>query len=214
MKKLAVRDLGRMPYGEALEIQDQANRSRYDEEIPDTLFFVEHPPVITLGRSTSEDDILISSEERSRLGVEVHRISRGGLATYHGPGQLVGYPIVHLYEQAVHIKRFITALERMFVDMLGELYNVDAHLDAENRGVWVGSRKITAVGIAVRNRVTMHGFAFNVTTDLSHFDWIIPCGIRDRGVTSLEECTGRTVNLADVRAQVTRAFRGTFGYTD
>ncbi len=213
MKKLAVRDLGHMAYGEALGIQDQANRSRYDEEITDTLFFVEHPPVITLGRSTGEDDILLSVEERNRLGVEVHRISRGGLATYHGPGQLVGYPIVHLYEKAVQIKRFITSLEQMFVDMLGELYDVEARLDPENRGVWVGNRKITAVGIAVRNRVTMHGFAFNVTTDLSHFDWIVPCGIRDRGVTSLEECTGRTVDLADVRDQITCAFRETFGYT-
>lgn len=214
MKDLAVHDLGRMAYDEALEIQDQANRDRYDENVPDTLFFVEHPPVITLGRATSEADILLSADERTRLGVDVHRISRGGLATYHGPGQLVGYPIVHLYERAVHIKRFITSLEQMFVDMLAELYNVDAHLDPDNRGVWVGVNKITAVGIAIRNRVTMHGFAFNVSTNLSHFDWIIPCGIRDRGVTSLEACTGRTVDLDTVRRDTERYFRATFGYAD
>ncbi|MFP4510262.1 MAG: lipoyl(octanoyl) transferase LipB [Spirochaetota bacterium] len=212
MKRLAVRDLGHMAYGDALAVQDRANRDRYDEEIPDTLFFVEHPPVITLGRATTEADILLSKDERTRLGVEVHRISRGGLATYHGPGQLVGYPIIHLYERAVHIKRFITSLEQMFVDMLGELYNIDAHLDPHNRGVWVGANKITAVGIAIRNRVTMHGFAFNVSTDLSHFDWIIPCGIHDRGVTSLEACTGRSVEMDTVRRETERYFRTTFGY--
>lgn len=212
MKQLVVQDLGRMSYGEALTIQDEANRKRFDEQIPDTLFFVEHPPVITLGRATPEADILISAEERERMGVEVHRITRGGLATYHGPGQLVGYPIVHLYERAVHIKRFITSLEEMFVTMLGERYNVDAHVDPANRGVWVGSQKITAVGIAIRNRVTMHGFAFNVTTDLSHFDWIVPCGIRDRGVTSLEQCTGQRISLDEARRETEGFFRQTFGY--
>lgn len=213
-KPLDVVDLGRMPFGEALEVQQRTVERRLAEEIPDTLILVEHPPVITLGRGAREEDIVIPRELLEKNGVEVHRITRGGLVTYHGPGQLVGYPIVHLYERARELKRFVTELESVFIDVLGGRYGIRAELDPDDRGVWVeGSRKITAVGIAVQRRVTMHGFAFNVEPDLSHFSWIVPCGISDRGVTSLAMELGRSVRIEEVRRPVVESFSGRFGYT-
>ncbi len=213
-KPLDVVDLGRMPFGEALEVQQRTVERRLAEEISDTLILVEHPPVITLGRGAKEEDIVVPRELLEKNGVEVHRITRGGLVTYHGPGQLVGYPIVHLYERARELKRFVTELESVFIDVLGGRYGIRAELDPDDRGVWVeGSRKITAVGIAVQRRVTMHGFAFNVEPDLSHFNWIVPCGISDRGVTSLAMELGRSVRIEEVRRPVVESFAERFGYT-
>lgn len=213
-RRLSVRDVGRMDYAQALALQEELVDKRLAEEISDTLVLVEHPPVITLGRGANESDILLDREQLERFGVQIHRISRGGLVTYHGPGQLVGYPIVHLYERARHLKRFIQSLESVFIDLLGTDYGLSAEHDSAERGVWVdGSRKITAVGIAVRRRVTMHGFAFNVNPDLSHFGWIVPCGISNRGVTSLSLELGRSVGLDEVKGAVERHFRERFGYT-
>ena len=213
-KPLDVVDLGRMPFGEALEVQQRTVERRLAEEISDTLILVEHPPVITLGRGAKEEDIVVPRELLEKNGVEVHRITRGGLVTYHGPGQLVGYPIVHLYERARELKRFVTELESVFIDVLGGRYGIRAELDPDDRGVWVeGNRKITAVGIAVQRRVTMHGFAFNVEPDLSHFNWIVPCGISDRGVTSLAMELGRSVRIEEVRRPVVESFSERFGYT-
>lgn len=213
-KPLDIVDLGRMPFGEALEVQQRTVERRLAEEISDTLILVEHPPVITLGRGAKEEDIVVPRELLEKNGVEVHRITRGGLVTYHGPGQLVGYPIVHLYERARELKRFVTELESVFIDVLGGRYGIRAELDPDDRGVWVeGNRKITAVGIAVQRRVTMHGFAFNVEPDLSHFNWIVPCGISDRGVTSLAMELGRSVRIEEVRRPVVESFSERFGYT-
>lgn len=212
-RALVVRDVGRMAYGEALALQEQLVDQRIAEEIPDTLVLVEHPPVITLGRGANDNDILLAREELERRGVEIHRITRGGLVTYHGPGQLVGYPIVNLYERARQIKRFIHSLESVFIDVLSEGYGIHAEHDPAERGVWVdGARKITAVGIAIKRRVTMHGFAFNVDPDMSHFRWIVPCGISDRGVTSLSLELGRSVGLAEAKTQVVDKFAKRFGY--
>lgn len=214
-KRLSVVDLGRMSFGQALEIQQRTVERRMAEEIADTLILVEHPPVITLGRGAKEEDIVVPRELLEKNGVEVHRITRGGLVTYHGPGQLVGYPIVHLYERARELKRFVTELESVFVDMLEDRYHIRAELHPDDRGVWVeGARKITAVGIAVQRRITMHGFAFNVEPDLSHFRWIVPCGISDRGVTSLATELGRSVTLEEVRSPVVESFAERFGYTE
>ncbi len=214
-RSLDIVDLGRMSFGEALAVQQRTVERRLEEEIPDTLILVEHPPVITLGRGANEDDIVAPRELLARNGVEVHRITRGGLVTYHGPGQLVGYPIVNLYERARELKRFVTQLESVFVDVLGGRYGIRAELDSDDRGVWVdGNRKITAVGIAVQRRVTMHGFAFNVEPDLNHFRWIVPCGISDRGVTSLAMELGRSVSLEEVRVPVIESFAERFGYAD
>ncbi len=211
---LDVLHAGRMGYGDALALQERMVDKRIAEEISDTLILVEHPPVITLGRAGTDSDILLPEAELQRKGVEVHRITRGGLVTYHGPGQLVGYPIVHLYERARELKRFIGGLEEVFIDLLGTHYGIRAEHDSNERGVWVdGARKITAVGIAVKRRVTMHGFAYNVNPDLSHFQWIVPCGITDRGVTSLSRELGREVTLEEATEPLLESFCRRFGYT-
>ncbi len=204
---------GRLPYDEGLALQEKLIQDRIEERIPDTLVLIEHPPVITLGRSGSETDIVAAPATLEENGVTVHRIGRGGEATYHGPGQLVGYPIIHLYERARDIRRFVFRLEEVFVRLLAKEYGVEAGRDTEHRGVWVENEKVTAIGIAIRNRVTMHGFAFNVNTDLSHFSWIIPCGIRDRGQTSLAKLLGHELDSGVVEELVERYFREVFGYS-
>lgn len=204
---------GRLPYDEGLALQERLIQDRIDERIADTLVLLEHPPVITLGRSGAEADIVAAPATLEQNGVTVHRIGRGGEATYHGPGQLVGYPIIHLYERARDIRRFVFKLEEVFVRLLAEEYGIAAGRDAEHRGVWVENEKVTAIGIAIRNRVTMHGFAFNVNTNLSHFSWIIPCGIRDRGQTSLAKLLGHELDSGVVEELVERYFREVFGYS-
>lgn len=204
---------GRLPYDQGLALQENLIQERIDERIPDTLVLLEHPPVITLGRNGAETDIVAAPATLEENGVAVHRIGRGGEATYHGPGQLVGYPIVHLYQRARDIRRFVFNLEEVFVRLLAREYGIEAGRDAEHRGVWVGTEKVTAIGIAIRNRVTMHGFAFNVNTNLSHFSWIIPCGIRDRGQTSLAKLLGHELDSGVVEELVERYFREVFGYS-
>ena len=211
--KLNLRDVGRMAYGPALELQHELVRKRMDEEIPDTLILVEHPPVITLGRKASDSDILVPIETLQAAGAEVHRVTRGGEATYHGPGQIVGYAIINLYQHQRKLRLFIERMEEVFIRLLDRHYGIAAHRDDEHRGVWVGDKKITAIGITVTRAITMHGFAFNVAPDLSHFDWIIPCGILDRGVTSLSRLTGSAPDIDGVKKQVVDAFCEVYGYT-
>ncbi len=209
---LDVRDVGRMAYGPALQLQHELVRRRREEEIPDTLILVEHSPVITLGRKALDSDILVPVGTIHAAGAEIHRVTRGGEATYHGPGQLVGYTIINLYQHQRRIRLFIERMEEVFIRLLDRHYGIAAHRDPEHRGVWVGNGKITAIGIAVTHRITMHGFAFNVAPDLSHFDWIIPCGIRDRGVTSLACLTDSTPDKALVKKQVVDVFCEVYGY--
>ncbi len=209
---LRVLDLGRMAYDRALDVQLQLVEERRAETIPDTLALVEHPPVITMGRSAVDADILAPPEELMAAGATVHRITRGGEATYHGPGQVVGYPIVNLYNHQRRIRLFVERLEETIIRVLERHYGISAGRDPAHRGVWVGEEKIAAVGIAVTRKITMHGFAFNVSCDLSHFGWIIPCGITDRGVTSVAQLLGRPVDLAEAREHVVRAFVEVFGY--
>lgn len=211
--RLEVRRLGRIGYQEGLDLQLRLVEQRRQEAIPDTLLLLEHPPVITMGRSADEADILVPREELDRAGASIHRITRGGETTYHGPGQLVGYLIANLYDHQRTLKRFIENLEEVFIRLLGERYGVIAGRDPEHRGVWVGTEKITAIGIAVSRGITMHGFAFNVNTDLSHFGWIIPCGITDRGQTSLQALRGAPVHMTDAQDAVIDAFAKVFGYS-
>lgn len=209
---LEVRDIGRVGYDEALELQYRLVSERQAESIPDTLILVEHPPVITMGRKATDADILADHRELEQRGVAVHRITRGGEATYHGPGQVVGYAIINLYRRQRKLRVFIERLEEVFIRLLDRHYEILASRDPLHRGVWVGDRKITAIGIAVSRGVTMHGFAFNVNPDLSHFDWIVPCGISNRGVTSLERELGEAVDVAKVKEQVAMLFREVFAY--
>jgi lipoyl(octanoyl) transferase len=209
---LDVQDLGTMEYEEALDLQLRLVSERQAERVPDTLLMVEHPPVITMGRKATDSDILVPTAELTQLGVSVFRITRGGEATYHGPGQIVGYAIINLYKQQRQLRRFIERMEEVFIRLLDRHYGIRAQRDPDHRGVWVGDEKIAAIGIAVSRGVTMHGFAFNVKPNLSHFDWIVPCGIRDRGVTSLSRLTGRDPDMDIVRKQVVESFCAVYGY--
>ncbi|MFW5843577.1 MAG: lipoyl(octanoyl) transferase LipB [Spirochaetota bacterium] len=211
---LRICDIGRIGYEEALEMQRRAVTQRQREEIPDTLYLLEHPPVITMGKSAVEADILSSREDLTAAGATVHYIERGGETTYHGPGQLVGYVIFHLYQHQRKLKKFVENLEEVFIRLLAADFGIEAGRDPEHRGVWVGKEKIAAIGIAVKEAVTMHGFAFNVAPDLSHFNWIIPCGIRDRGQTSLERLLGHTPNPEMVKDAVAESFAEVFGYEE
>lgn len=209
---LTVRDVGRMAYGEALELQYRLVGERREEKIGDTLILVEHPPVITMGRKAEDGDILAPRGDLEAGGVEIHRITRGGEATYHGPGQIVGYMIINLYNHQRKLRLFVERIEEVFIRLLDRYYGIPAERNEEHRGVWVGDRKIAAIGISVTRAITMHGFAFNVAPDLSHFTWIVPCGIRDKGVTSLEELLGETPDIEVVKSQVVEAFCDVYGY--
>lgn len=210
---LAVYDLGRIGYREALAIQHRLVEQRRSGEIADTLLLLEHPPVITMGRSAAETDILVSSEQLVGAGATVERIERGGETTYHGPGQLVGYVIMDLRRHLRSLKRFVNLLEEVFVVLLDRYYGISAVRDPEHRGVWVEDEKITAIGIAVQQRITFHGFAFNVNTDLSHFSWIVPCGITDRGQTSLQRLTGEEHDMELAKKRTALTVAEIFGFT-
>lgn len=211
---LAAYDLGTIGYREALALQHHLVRERREGRIPDTLLLLEHPPVITMGKSAVAEHVVASPMMLERAGVETVWIERGGETTYHGPGQIVGYVIVDLAAYLRSVKKFVYLIEELFVATLKNRYGIETERDAHHTGVWVGDEKITAIGIAIQNRITFHGFAFNVNTDLSHYDWIVPCGITDRGQTSLERITGGPHDLATVKKQLLETFTRLFGYPE
>ncbi len=205
-------DLGSISYQAAWQLQESLRRKRIEGEIPDTLLLLEHPPVITLGRRASDRDILLQAEDLSRRGVEVVRIDRGGEVTYHGPGQLVGYLIFHLAVTKGSIKQFVYLLEQALIQALSR-WGIEAGRHPLHRGVWVGPEKIAALGLSVSRQVTTHGFALNVSTDLSAFRWIVPCGIREAGVTSMDKILKRSVPIEEVKPIVVEEISRTFGFT-
>ena len=199
--------LGRIDYGQALAIQEKLFSLRQQEMIGDCLLLLEHDPVLTIGRSGKENNIIVPNEFLESKGVSVYEVSRGGDVTYHGPGQIVGYPIMDLMLRGKDLKDFVVKIEEIFIRLLLNEYSIIAHREEKKyTGVWVDDAKITAIGIAVRRWVTMHGFAFNVNTDLTHFQWINPCGITDRGVTSLEKITGHKQDFEVVNLMVLKYF--------
>ncbi len=181
------------------------------------LFFVEHPHVLTLGKSGHEEHVVASPERLNELGVSYYPINRGGDITYHGPGQLVGYPILDLEQFFTDISKYMRCLEEAIIRTCGE-YGVEAERIEGLTGVWVdadkglGARKIAALGVKCSRWVTMHGFAFNLNTDLDFFDLIVPCGIGDRGVTSLARECGRSIDEAEVQAHMLRHLTDIFGW--
>jgi lipoyl(octanoyl) transferase len=179
--------LGRHEYGDALRIQNELLGKRQRGEIGDTLILVEHDPVITLGKNAEKSNITASEEYLKDNGISVHSINRGGDVTYHGYGQIVGYPIINLRLKEIGVKKFVDTLEELFIRLLKDKYGIDAGRDEHHTGVWVNDDKILAIGLAVKRQVTMHGFAFNVSTNLEHFNNIVPCGIKEKGVTSLKK---------------------------
>jgi lipoyl(octanoyl) transferase len=202
--RLQVRDLGRIGYPDAMRLQDELVERRLREEIGDTLLLLEHPPVITLGRRGTAQDIFAAEATLAKLGIGVERTTRGGLVTYHGPGQLVGYPIVRLRARGLSVPCYVHALELAIVDALGEI-GVSAHVDDEHVGVWAAAGKIAAIGVAQRHGVSLHGFAVNLQPDLSHFMLINPCGIGDLGVTSAATILGHPVDVDAFKPRIAHA---------
>jgi len=214
--KLAVVHLGRMSYTRALEIQkravDKVLATRRSEPPREWLLLVEHdPPVITVGRGAGDGHVTVSRERLAQLGVELHETSRGGDVTWHGPGQLVAYPILDLMRHGRDVHGYLRRLERTVIDLLAE-YDLTGSRDSQYTGVWVGREKICAIGVAITRWVTYHGLALNVSADLSGFSLIVPCGIRDRGVTSLEKLLGRSVAMDAVAEQLTDTIVREFGF--
>ncbi len=211
-RQLQVRDLGTRPYGEVLDLQRSLAEDRIAGRVPDTLLLCEHPPVITLGRGTKDASLPIDSESLRRRGIEVFEIERGGDVTYHGPGQLVGYPIIDLQQHRQDLHWYLRQLEAMLMGALASC-GIAAERREGYTGVWTSGRKIASIGIHVRQWVTWHGFALNVTTDLSPFDLIVPCGIPDVVMTSVEKERGGEAGLMGlVRDAVVTSFRNTFGF--
>jgi lipoyl(octanoyl) transferase len=211
--ELYVRRLGMVPYAVALELQKRLVEQRKAGEIPDQLLLLEHPPVITLGvkAKAGSANVLATAEMLAAQGVGLFETGRGGDVTYHGPGQLVGYPIISLKPDRCDVHRYVRDLEEVLIRAAGT-FGVTAGRSPGLTGIWVGSEKLAAIGVRIARWVTSHGFAFNVTTDLSHFNLIVPCGITDKGVTSLERLLGRPVPMAQVEDAVIGAFREVFGY--
>lgn len=205
-----VAKLGQMDYNEALMLQEKLLFLRQKKEIPDVFILLEHPPLLTLGVRAKESNILVPEDILSEQGISVYRINRGGDVTYHGPGQIVGYPILDLNDQGRDIHLFVSKIEETFIQLLKNEYGITAGRNQKHTGVWVGDDKITAIGISVKKWVTMHGFAFNVNTNLDHFKWIIPCGIKDKGVTSLKKLLGYELDMDKLNNQVIEYFANQF----
>ena len=212
LRTLEVRRLGLVPYGEALDLQAELIRQRRDGEIPDTLLLLQHPHVITKGSGTHPENILLSEQEREERGIELFDAGRGGDVTYHGPGQLVGYPILDLKPDRCDLHHYLRDLEEMLIRLLAE-YGLSGDRREGMTGAWVEDRKLAAIGIRVSSGwITSHGFALNVSTDLSYFGAIIPCGIQQYGVASLESELGRSIPMSEVEDRVEAQFRAVLEY--
>lgn len=209
MRRCEIHDLGWMEYGPAFELQRGLVEKRKRGLIPDQLLIVEHPHVITLGRNGRPEHLLASEEVLRRAGIAFHHTDRGGDITYHGPGQVVGYPIVDLREWKRDVTAYVRAIEQVLIDTLAG-FGITAGRVAGSTGVWVGSRKVAAIGVHISRWVTSHGFALNVTTDLSYFQYIVPCGL-SKPVTSMEEL-GCRAGREDVVRMLARNFGGFFEY--
>jgi len=214
-RAIDVRHVGTLDYEDGLALQKKLVEARRAREIGDTLLLLEHPPVITLGVKTrgGSANIVAPAEELEAKGVSVFETGRGGDVTYHGPGQLVGYPILDLRPDRCDVHRYVRDLESVLIVAVRE-FGIDAGRVDGLTGVWVGEsgreEKLAAIGVRISRWITSHGFALNVATDLGHFGLIVPCGITDRGVTSLERLVGHSVPMADVQAAVVRGFKEVF----
>jgi lipoyl(octanoyl) transferase len=206
--------LGRLPYGDALELQRSIARDRISGTIPqDVLLLVEHPPVVTLGRGTKEKNLVSSPEFLQSKGVELFEVERGGDVTFHGPGQLVGYPIIDLKRHREDLHWYLRKIEEGLINTLAD-YGIPGERNSAFTGVWTRGRKIASIGVHARDWVTWHGFALNVTTDLSYFDLIVPCGIDGVVMTSIARELGlEDVAQQDVRDRVTAKFAEAFDLT-
>lgn len=208
---MEIRRLGTVGYQEALDLQAGLVERRRRGDVGDLLLLLEHPPVITLGVKTrhTRTNIVASDAQLAAAGVAVFQSGRGGDVTYHGPGQLVGYPIFDLNPHRRDVHRYVRDIEEALILAAASL-GVSATRVPGLTGIWAGRDKVAAIGVRISRWITSHGFALNVSTNLSHFDLIVPCGIQGRGVTSLEELLGRQVAMAEVEAAVEAGFREVF----
>ena len=196
-------------YGEAYELQKRLHRERLNGNISDTLLLLEHPPTLTIGRSGSMENVLVSREKLADEGITLFFIERGGDVTFHGPGQLVGYPIMDLSSRGKDIQRYVRDIEEVLIRTLKD-FSIAAARDESHAGVWVGNEEIAAIGLSVRRWVTMHGFALNVSPNLEHFSYINPCGFPDRRATSMAELLGQTPSMKTVPERLLAHFSEVF----
>jgi lipoyl(octanoyl) transferase len=221
METVLFQDLGVMPYQQVWNMQEALLQENVEAKKTGTaptkhhLLFVEHPPVYTLGKSGKMEHVLIGTEERGRRGIEFFQTNRGGDITFHGPEQLVGYPVLDLERMYTDIGRYLRALEEVIIRTLAE-YGIKGSRSAGETGVWIDAeiqgkeRKICAMGVRCSRWITMHGFAFNINNDLDYFNYIIPCGIQNKGVTSLQAELGYKVPMSDVKEKVKKHFAAVF----
>ena len=209
MRPLTIQRLGRIRYADGLELQAQLVADRQAGSIPDTLLLLEHDPVFTLGRNAQPENLRFSEGTLRERGFDVFDIGRGGDVTFHGPGQVVGYPIIDLSPDRRDVHRYVRDLEDVMIRSCAD-FGIDAERHAGLTGTWVGEEKVGAIGVRISRWVTSHGFALNVSTDLAGFDLIVPCGIQDKGVTSLGRLLGRIVSLDEVMDSLARHFAKVF----
>jgi lipoyl(octanoyl) transferase len=214
VRELEVRRLGVVPYADALAMQRALVEERRANHVPDLLLLLQHPAVITVGvrGDGGRSHIVANADRLAALGVAVSETGRGGDVTYHGPGQIVGYPILDLRPDRCDVHRYVRDIEEVMIRTCLD-YGVPAARIGGLTGTWVGTDKIGAIGVRISRWITSHGFAFNVATDLAYFDLIVPCGIADRGITSLQRVLGRTVSIANVEESLVRHFESVFGRT-
>jgi len=204
-----VYNLGLIDYDKALELQERLLKSRKSGAISDVLLLLQHPSVFTVGRSGTVNDIIADEEVLDKESIQVFRTSRGGEVTYHGPGQLVGYPILHLRENKLTVHQYVWNLEEMVIRTLAD-FGIDGQRVPGRRGVWVGAEKICSLGLRISSEVSMHGFSLNISTDLKYFTYIVPCGITDATITSLSKLLGREVKIEEVEEKLLQRFSQVF----
>ena len=211
-RELQIRRLGVVAYQEALELQKALVEERRADRIPDQLLLLQHPPVITLGVKARNDrsHLLATADVLEDEGVELFETGRGGDVTYHGPGQLVGYPILDLRPDRCDVHQYVRDLEEVLIGTARRV-GVAAGRIPGLTGVWAGNNKLAAIGVRISRWITSHGFALNISTDLKHFDFIVPCGIPDKGVTSLERLLGGSVPVVEVEEACLAEFARVFG---
>ena len=213
MSTLDIYELGTVPYEKALEFQENLLAKRIAEEIQDSLILLEHPPTITTGRKGNTENLLVREEYLKKHGISLIHASRGGDITFHGPGQIVGYPILNLKNHGMDIRKHLRMIEEMIIRTLRDFDIEGRRIDGVT-GVWVKRSKIASIGIAIRKWVTYHGFALNVSTNLDYFDLILSCGITDVRITSIGSWLGNkeNVRMDDVTQSVIKNFMGVFGF--
>jgi len=207
---LQITDLGRTDFNKAFKLQEETVAARKEGRVPDTLILVEHNPVYTLGRNSDLAYVLDSREKLAKRGIDLVQTTRGGQVTYHGPGQLVGYPVISLKARKMSVLQYVEHLEKLLIEVLHK-FDIESYADRKDRGVWIDGNKIAALGVRVTRHVTMHGFALNVRVNMDDYTGIIPCGIKDKGVTSLH-LIKPDITLEKVKPVLIETFKEIFDY--